>query len=300
MRKMSLERVATLTSSLTATILILIKLSIGIASGSVAVLASAVDSVLDLIVSAFNYFAIKKSETPPDKIFNYGRGKIEALAAVIEGTIIAVSGLFIFYSAIKKAYLGSETSYIGAALWVMMISLILTFALVLFLQYVSNKTGSLVIKSDALHYKTDLLSNGAVLISLVIVYFSGIELVDSLIGLFIAIYIIYSAYGLVKEGVYILLDAALDEEIVENIEKIIKEEELVTSFHNFKTRRSAHTNYVEVHLVFNSSISLLYAHFATEKIEDRIRNLDIKEIWDINIHLDPYDDSLEDSEALNR
>ena len=100
---MTLQKKATLISSATATLLIVIKLFIGIMSGSVAVLASAIDSVLDLIVSAFNYFAITKAEQPANKTFNYGKGKIEALAAVIEGTVITVSGLFIFYTAIKKA-----------------------------------------------------------------------------------------------------------------------------------------------------------------------------------------------------
>lgn len=295
---MSLEKIAALTSSLTAMFLILIKLSVGITSGSIAVLASAIDSALDLIISAFNYFAIHKSEAPPDDTFNYGRGKIEALAAVIEGTIIAISGVFIFYSAVKKAYLGTPTSNIDIAIWVMGASLIITLSLVVFLQYVANKTDNLVIKSDALHYKTDVLSNGAILISLGVIYFTNWDIIDVIIGIFIAIYIIYSAFGLVKEGVYILLDAALDEKVVKQIISIINQEKLVTSHHNLKTRKSAHTNYVEVHLVFNSNISLLNAHSATEKIEDEIKNIASDEIWDINIHLDPYDDSISDNEDL--
>ena len=94
---MTLQKKATIVASATATLLIVLKLFVGILSGSVAVLASAIDSVLDLIVSAFNYFAITKSEQPANQKFNYGKGKIEALAVVIEGTIITVSGLFIFY-----------------------------------------------------------------------------------------------------------------------------------------------------------------------------------------------------------
>jgi len=90
---MTLQKKATIVSSSTAGLLIILKLTIGILSGSVAVLASAIDSVLDLIISAFNYFAINKAEQPANKTFNYGKGKIEALAAVIEGTIITMSGL---------------------------------------------------------------------------------------------------------------------------------------------------------------------------------------------------------------
>jgi len=297
---MSLERIATLISTGVAGFLILIKLAIGIASGSVAVLASAIDSVLDLIVSAFNYFAIKKSETPPDERFNYGRGKIEALAAVIEGTIISISGIYIFYSAIKKAFLGTPTLHVNSAIWAMGISLVITLVLVLFLRFVSKKSGSLVIKSDALHYQTDVLSNGAILLSLIVLHVSGFELIDSITGIAIAIYIIYSAFGLIKEGVYILLDAALDENIVKKIISIINNEPVVNSFNNLKTRKSAHTNYVDVHLVFNSQISLMDAHEATDRIEDAIRAIAPDEMWNMNIHLDPYDDSGMDDKNLNQ
>jgi cation diffusion facilitator family transporter len=288
---MTLQRKATIVSSATASVLILIKLAVGIVSGSVAVLASAIDSVLDLIVSAFNYFAIRKSEQPADELFNYGRGKIEALAAVIEGTIITVSGVYIFYAALKKAYTGETMTHLNTSIAVMLASLVITVSLVLFLNYVAKKTNNLVIKSDALHYKTDVLSNGAILASLGIVYFTEFELIDSIIGVAIAFYIIYSAYGLIKEGVYILLDAALEEEIVQEIVEIIEKESEVTSFHYLKTRKSANTNYVDVHLVFNANISLLKAHTATDRIEEAIRKIRPEEAWDMNIHLDPYDDS---------
>jgi len=100
--KMSLQKRATLVSSSVATLLVTIKLALGVVSGSVAVLASAIDSLLDMLVSAFNFFAIKKSEEQPDEEYHYGKGKVQAIAAVIEGTIITMSGLYIIYEAIKK------------------------------------------------------------------------------------------------------------------------------------------------------------------------------------------------------
>ncbi len=289
---MTLQKKATIVSSATAAILIIIKLTIGILSGSVAVLASAIDSVLDLIISAFNYFAINKSEQPADKTFNYGKGKIEALAAVIEGTIITMSGLFILYHAIKKAYVGEETTLLGSSILVMAISLVITIALVMFLNYVAKKTNSMVIKSDALHYKTDVLSNGAILISLVLIYSTGLHLIDAIMGVIISVYIIYSAYEIIKEGVYVLLDASLNKEIVDDIKNIIESEEQINDYHYLKTRKSANTNFVDVHLVFNDGISLLKAHTLGDKIEDNIALLNEEEEWVINVHLDPYDDSI--------
>lgn len=289
---MTLQKKATIVSSFTATILIIVKLAIGIMSGSVAVLASAIDSVLDLIVSAFNYFAISKSEQPADKKFNYGKGKIEALAAVIEGTVITVSGVYIFYEAIRKAFYQKEIEYLNASIIVMLISLFLTIALVLFLNYVAKKTGSMVVKSDALHYKTDVLSNGAILVSLILIQVTNFGLIDSIMGVVISIYIIYSAYEIIKDGVYILLDASLDEVIVEKIKNIILEEKEISDFHYLKTRKSGHTNFVDVHLVFSPGISLIKAHHAGDRIEDKIKDLIDDEEWVINAHLDPYDDSI--------
>jgi len=288
---MTLQRQATIISSTVAGFLTLIKLAIGIFSGSVAVLASAIDSVLDMFVSIFNYFAISKSEKPADEKFNYGRGKIEAIASVVEGVIITISGLFLLYSAAKKYSNNESSSYLNESLVVMVISLFITILLVAYLNSVAKKTNSMVIKADALHYKTDVWVNASVLISLILVYITGIELIDILIGGAISIFIIYSAYELIEDGIFILLDKALDDNIIEDITNIIKQEEKVNSYHYLKTRSAANDNFVEVHLVFNCLITLMDAHKTSDIIEEKIKNLDSTKNWIINIHMDPYDDS---------
>ncbi len=288
---MTLQKKATVVASLTSALLIMMKLTIGMLSGSVAVLASAIDSVLDLIISLFNFFAVTKSEQPADSTFNYGRGKIEALAAVIEGTVITMSGIYIFYASIKKYLDAEQTQMLGISIVVMVISLIITITLVTYLNMVAKKTNSLVIKSDALHYKTDIYTNMAILISLVAVNLSGFEIIDSIVGAMIAIYIIYSAYEIIQEGVYVLLDGALDEKLVLSIKNIIGSEPGVTGFHFLRTRHSANANFVDVHLVFTPDVLLLDAHRASDRIEDKIKELDVENEWVMNIHLDPYDDS---------
>lgn len=287
---MTPQKKATVVSSSVAALLTLIKLVVGIASGSVAVLASAIDSVLDMFVSVFNYFAINNSEKPADKTFNYGRGKIEALASVIEGTIITVSGLFLLYQAIKKAINGEVSTYLGISLTVMIISLIITIALVLYLNKIARQTNNMVIKADALHYKTDVYTNIAVLVSLVLVNFTGIELIDVIVGGGISIFIIYSAYELIQEGILVLLDRAVEEEIVEGIIEIIKEEKKINTHHLLKTRDAGSQTFVEVHLVFDCVITLMDAHKITDRIEEKIKTLDSRKNWVINIHMDPYDD----------
>lgn len=287
---MTPQKKATVVSSSVAAVLTLIKLVIGFASGSVAVLASAIDSVLDMFVSIFNYFAISNSEKPADKTFNYGRGKTEALASVIEGTIITISGLFLLYQAVKKAMSNEVSQLLETSIIVMLISLVITISLVLYLNYVAKKTNSMVIKADALHYKTDVFSNGAVLISLILVSLTGYEIIDVIVGGGIALYIIYSAYSLIQEGILVLLDRAVDEELVSKIEEIIKQNDKVNTYHLLKTREAANQTFVEVHLVFNCLITLMEAHKASDSIENKIKKLDSRRDWIINIHMDPYDD----------
>ena len=287
---MTPQKKATLVSSSVAAILTLIKLVVGVASGSVAVLASAIDSGLDMFVSIFNYFAISKSEKPADKTFNYGRGKIEALASVIEGSIICISGLFLLYQAIKKVIDGNTSQYLEISLIVMIISIIITVSLVIYLNKIAKQTGSMVIKADALHYKTDVYTNAAVLISLILVNFTGIELIDVIVGGGISLFIIYSAYELIQDGVLVLLDRSLDEDFIKKIVKIIENEKNVNTHHLLKTREAGNQIFVEVHLVFDCLITLMDAHKTSDKIEDEIKKLDSKKDWIINIHMDPYDD----------
>ncbi|WP_366522639.1 cation diffusion facilitator family transporter [Hydrogenimonas sp.] len=287
-----MQKRATIVSSSVATVLVIVKLIVGIVSGSVAVLASAIDSGLDLAVSLFNYFAVTNAEKPASEKFNYGLGKVEAIAAVIEGVVITMSGLFIGYKAVMKIIHPEPITHLDASIGVMILSIVMTGALVAYLNHVAKVTQNMVIKSDALHYKTDLLSNGAILVSLAVIYFTDFFMVDAILGILIAVYIIYSAYELIHEGILMLLDVALEEEIVEKIKEAIVNEPGVTDYHWLKTRKAGNDYFVDVHLVFNPEMSLLEAHRIGDNVEEKIKAIDPKADWLINIHLDPYDDSV--------
>jgi ferrous-iron efflux pump FieF len=288
---MRLEKKATLVSTSVAGILVLMKMTVGILSGSIAVLASAIDSFLDLTVSLFNFFALNTAEKNPDEQFNYGRSKIEPLAAVVEGTVISISAVFIFYESLVKIMHPREMGFMQSSIWVMAASLIITLALVLFLNYVAKKTKNMVIKADALHYKTDLFSNGAVLMALALISMTGEQLIDPILGLGIAIYMIYSAIPIIKEGVLMLLDAALPEEDIQNIRNILQNNTGISDYHFLQTRESGSQIFISVHAVFNISISLYDAHLVADKIEADIKALfEDKSVHTI-VHMDPYDDS---------
>jgi len=291
---MSSQRRATVVATSSAALLTLVKLIIGILSGSVAVIASAIDSILDMAISVFNYFAIKKAEEHPDEQFNYGKGKIQAIAGVIEGTIITLSGLYIIYEAVSKLIYHKETGYLGVSIGVMLFSMAVTWLLVRYLLRVAEATDNLVIKADALHYQTDLLSNGAVVAALAIVYLTGWDWIDALFGLGIGVYIIYSAYEIIREGVMILLDRSLPSETVARIGEIIGNHPRVRGYHWLKTRTDGTHNFVEFHLVLTPEMTLEEAHKIAEELECKIAALEPGKGWVITPHFDPYDD-----EALN-
>jgi ferrous-iron efflux pump FieF len=290
---MRLEKKATVISTSVAGVLVLMKMVVGILSGSIAVLASAVDSFLDLTVSLFNYFALHSSEKDPDDNFHYGKAKLEPLAAVVEGGIISLSALFILYESFVKIAHPREMEYLAESVAVMIVSFIITAGLVMFLNSVAKKTNNMVIKADALHYKTDLFSNGTVLFALALISYTAEQWIDPVLGVGIAIYMIYSAIPIVKEGTLMLLDAALPAEDLKVIQELIESHPSITAYHNLQTREAGSHVFISVHTVFNVSISLYDAHLVSDKIENSIRrHFNTKEKKaHILIHMDPYDDS---------
>ena len=281
---------ATLIATFTALCLAVGKLIVGIMSGSVAVLASAIDSLLDVGISIFNFFALKKSEKPANSRFNYGLGKLESLAATFEGLVIALSGVYIFYTSCVKIISSHEIESLQYSLGVMIFSFCATFCLVWYLQKVAKRTNSQVIKADVMHYKVDLLSNGAVLCSLLVISISGFDKLDAILGLVIAVYIMLSAFRLIRESVLLLLDRAIDPHIFARVQEVLANAP-ITSYHALRTRIVGNIIFVDVHLVFHPGITLLEAHRICNTIEERIRALDTSLVWEINAHLDPYDDS---------
>lgn len=294
---MSLQKTATMVSTWVAFILLTIKFIIWIMSWSIAVLSSAIDSLLDMFVSLFNYIAVANAEKNPDKKFNYGRWKIEALASLFEWIIIIASGIYIFYESIIKIITKEEISYIWPTFIVMVISVFFTWSLVYFLWKVAKKTNNLVIKSDALHYKTDLYTNAWILLALFIIHFTWFFIVDSIIWITISLFIIYSAYPLVKKWFLLLLDVSLNKQEVEKIKTILKNEKSINGYHELKTRKSWNIKFVDFHLVFSPEMKLIDAHKISDSLEEKIKQIDDKYKWKILVHMDPYDDSYEDNKS---
>lgn len=295
---MSIEKKAVTTAFLTAFTLTVTKFIVWIFSWSMVVISSAIDSLLDFFVSWVNFFAIKKSQTEEDDNHNYGYGKIEWLWALFEWSIITVSWLSIIYFAIQKIINGEKITNLWDSIWIMAFSIVVTFALVIYLNKVAKASNNLIIRSDALHYKTDLYTNFWIIISLIIIKFTWFYLIDWIVSILIAIYIIVAAFGIIKEWYYMLMDRSLDDETLELIKWIITNtDKRVSSYHFLKTRASGKYKFIEFHIVLNKDISLLDAHKVGDIIECRLR----KEIPNskVLVHLDPFDDSHIDACIIN-
>ena len=284
------ENKAVIAAGACAFLLALVKFTAGLFSGSVAVLGSAIDSMLDFIVSLLNLFALRKSRKQADERFNFGYTKLEALAALFECVIIVVAAGYIFYESVKKFSEPNLEIDLGLSLGVMVFSVIVTLCLVLFLNQISKKSGNLIIKADALHYKIDLFSNLAVIISLLIIKFSGFVMIDAIFGIVISGYIAQSAISLGKDAFGVLLDHAASPEVTAEIIKMIKAKQRISDFHYLNTRQSSNTIFLTLHLVFDKDISLYDAHEVADSLEAEIREKFKEFSWQITTHLDPYND----------
>ncbi|WP_103649254.1 cation diffusion facilitator family transporter [Campylobacter concisus] len=284
------ENKAVIAAGACAFLLALVKFTAGLFSGSVAVLGSAIDSMLDFIVSLLNLFALRKSRKQADERFNFGYTKLEALAALFECAIIVAAAGYIFYESVKKFSEPNLEIDLGLSLGVMVFSVVVTLCLVLFLNQISKKSGNLIIKADALHYKIDLFSNLAVIISLLIIKFSGFVMIDAIFGIVISGYIAQSAINLGKDAFGILLDHAASPEVTDEIIKMIKAKQRISDFHYLNTRQSANTIFLTLHLVFDKDISLYDAHEVADSLEAEIREKFKDYSWQITTHLDPYND----------
>ncbi len=151
----------------------LTKFAVGMASGSMAVMSSGLDSLLDTFISGMNFFAIKKASMPPDKTHQYGHGKIENFSALVESFIITSAGVVILYNAIYRFVKNIPVRYTMLDLPIMIFSLIFSFFVTYVLKRASKKTGSMALSADAAHYASDVYTNSGAILAIILTYLTG-------------------------------------------------------------------------------------------------------------------------------
>ncbi len=262
------------------------KAAVGFVTGSLSILSSAVDSILDIAASFFNFLAIKKAEQPADDGHQYGHGKYEALATFIQSVIIFVSGLFILLSAWNKFKNNSHPEVSSAGIVVMGISIAATIFLTVYLRYTAQKENSSVLEADAVHYSVDLYTNIGILASLFIIKYTGYTAIDSIVAALVAVYIMYSAVKLSLQVSKQLLDSSIEEETYNKLLKVLESfKEYHLDFHRLRTRSAGSEIFIDMHLTLCRKLTLEDVHKITDIIEKAIAG-EIKGA-DVTIHPEP-------------
>jgi cation diffusion facilitator family transporter len=266
-------------------ILIILKLIVGLATGSVSIISEAIHSTIDLLAAIVAFFSIKISDKPADDIHPYGHGKIENISGVIESLLILVASFWIIIEAVKKIIVPGEVESIGLGFLVMFISSAINFIVSRKLYKVAKQEDSIALEADALHLKADVYTSLGVGIGLLIIWITKLNFLDPIVAILVSIFILKEAIELLISAFNPLLDVKLSNDEIKIIkDSINKFSAIYCNYHNFKTRKSGRVRYVELHLVFPENMRIKDAHDVCDKIEDDIKkSLNHSEIM---IHLE--------------
>lgn len=255
-------------SILAAGFLIVLKTTTGFLTGSISVWSSLLDSAMDIFASTINLLAVRAASRPADAEHAYGHGKAESLAGLFQSLVIAASGIFLIWEAIKRVITPHRTSYELIGVGTMLVAMATSIALVMYLRRVARETESPALHSDAIHYVTDIYSNASVLVALLILSLTGWQMADPLISILIAIYILWSAVHVGRESIDVLMDRRLPLEVDEQIADIVSRfrDEGVLGFHDLRTRRSGSQKFIDLHLEVERDQRLEEAHDLTVRV----------------------------------
>jgi len=261
------------------------KLVVGVITGSMTMMSSAVDSTGDLIVSLANLLVVRIAGREPDEGHNYGHAKVEGLGAMFEGGFIFAAGSFIIYEAIHKAIIGEVSHDSRLGIVVTLPILAMTIGTVLYLRRVAAVTGSLVIKADAVHYATDVYVNLGVLVALALVWITGEPLCDTAISIAIALYMLWSSGHIVRAGLDVVMDHSLDRETAGRLRSVLAACTAIDSFHDFKTR-TGKAPHVAFHVVVRPDMTAREVHALYASLRDQIRAV-AGPTTEVVMHADP-------------
>ena len=273
-------------SVLTALGLAIMKMITGFLTGSLAVLSSAIDSLLDILMSGINLMAIRHAEQPADEQHPYGHGKFETLATIFQSFIIAVSGGWIIFEAIQRLITPSSIKQTSLGILVMMASTAVSLWISRHLKRVAKQTDSSALEADSLHFSMDVYTNLALLIGLVVISQFNIPWLDPVMSLLVACYILFESLRLLRHGMRDILDEQLPETARREIEELIDEHKHeLFGYHNLRTRRAGSQKLIDFHLTLCKHLSVEESHEIADYIERKIG--DHIPGADVTIHVEP-------------
>lgn len=265
-----LRRRAATASLALATVLAVLKLAAAVATGSLAILSSLIDSLADIVASAITVVSVRISQQPPDRVHRYGHGKAESLSALAQAALVAGSAVFVLVDAARRFGAPEPVTSTGLGIAVMALAIVSTLLLVRFQRHVVKVTGSQAISADSLHYRADLLTNLSVVGSLLLVQRTGLGWIDPAVGTAIALYLGWHAVEIGRQAVAVLMDEELSPEVRARIARIVLAHPEVCGLHDLRTRTAGTTRFIELHVEVDGEMSVRAAHDVTDAIETEL------------------------------
>ena len=280
-----LARSAAIASIAVAVLLVALKLWASLETGSTAMLGSLADSALDLVASMATLVGVWIASQPADENHRFGHGKAEALAAMFQVMLIALSASAIGFRALIALAEGGRTSAAAEGIGVSLIAIVATLALLGWQRHVIARTGSVAISTDHLHYQSDLLLNLAVIAALVLDQYAGVSKADPLFGLAIAAWLLWGAWRGASEAVDHLMDKEWPEEKRQRFVALAARHPELSNLHDLRTRTSGTRDFVQFHVDLPASLTVGEAHDIIERVEaDLLHHFPEMELL---IHIDP-------------
>ena len=281
----SLTARAAIASIAMAVILIALKAWAAVQTSSMAMLGSLADSGLDLVASLIVLLGVRVAAQPADYDHRFGHGKAEALASLVQVILITLSALFIGFRAVQRLLSGASTTEAELGITVSLIALVLTGALISYQRYVVRRTGSLAIGTDRLHYSSDLLLNGSVIVALALEQFAGLTGADALFGLLIALWLLWGAWSASSNAFDQLMDREWPDELRERFLAAASEYPELAGLHDLRTRTSGTHHFAQFHVWVPADWTVREAHDRLDRVEEALQQRFPG--TEILIHVDP-------------
>lgn len=279
---------STTASVVVASILVVLKSYAYSQSGSASVLASLTDSVSDLGISIIAFFSLHYALKPADKEHRHGHGNMEGVTALFQAAFMFAAALFLGMEAFSRFLNPADVTLDASAVVVLVISLALSIGLVWIQNYTLQHSRSLIVEADQAHYSSDIAINAATLVVLILVGLGLPRVLDSGFALLVAGYLTFTAMGIGRKALDMLLDREIPDEERENVKSIIRSHKGVLSFHDLRTKQSGILIFMSFDIAVDPDLSLRDAHAIAKDLEAAI--MERYPRAEVLIHVDPADD----------
>ncbi len=255
------------------TTLVVLKLVVGVVSGSVSVLSEAIHSANDLVAALIAFASTRVADRPSDEEHPYGYGKAESISGAVEAALILLAALWIVVEAVRKLVHGGEVEHLGLGAAVMAASALVNTGISMYLFRVARQEDSLALEADAHHLATDVYTSAGVAAGLLVVWLTGWHVVDPLVAIAVALLIARIGWQLTVQASGQLMDRRLPAEEVTQIETLLRSEPRVLDFHRLRSRKSGSDRHVDLHVVLPAKLSLGEAHDIAHALEKAVERL---------------------------